>query len=438
MSMLDSLRQFTGRPLVRRVAHGLAWGGTAEVAAKGSLFLVSVYLAGVLGAADFGHFSFLQTMFVFVWMGVDLGLNMYSVREVARRPAEVSEFTADFTGMRLSLALVLSTVAILVVWVAGGDAVQFWMACGFALYLIVRAVQPDWLLRGLERYRELAAVNVAMAVILLLATWAMIRDAGDARLASLPWFLSYFLGTVGVLVALRLRVPGLNWRAMRIEPRRWLGHWRESIHFTLSNGVSSLHQNIPVLFVYAFGTPTMTGLFAAPFRLVVALVYVSSMVPAVVYPIFTDLHSRGRTATLRKLTALMSLAVLVGAGLVTGIAFIYAEEVVELLFGAEYRASAEVLRWLCVFLLLRSLRAVFVRVVSAGGDQRKYSIVSIASVVALLALMGLLTVAGVEPPLAASIALTVCEVGVVIAMGIMTVRTIAQGSSWQLDREREP
>jgi O-antigen/teichoic acid export membrane protein len=438
MAILESLRRYSQRKLVRRVAHGLAWGVTAEVAAKGSLFLVTIYLAGILGAADYGHFAFLQTLFVFVWMGVDLGLNMYSVREVARHPDEVSELAADITGMRLSLAVVLSVVATLAVWLAGGDAVQFWMACGFALYLLVRAVQPDWLLRGLERYRELAVVNLGMAALLLLATWAMIRDAGDAKLASLPWFLSYLLGTIGMAAVLSVRVPGIDWSSMRVAPRRWLGHWRESIHFTLSNGVASLHQNIPVLFVYAVGTASMTGLFAAPYRLVVALVYVSSVVPAVMYPVFTDLHSRGRRNLLGKLTAAMSLSVLAGAGLVTGVAFVQAEALVQALFGAEYRASAEILRWLCVFLLLRSLRAVFVRVVSAGGNQRQYSTVSFVSVAALLALIGLFALAGFEPPLAASAALTICEVGVVAAMAVLAMRTIAQESAWQSERLREP
>jgi O-antigen/teichoic acid export membrane protein len=410
----------------------------AELVAKGSLFLVTVYLAGVLGAADFGRFAFLQTLFVFAWMGVDLGLNMYAVREVARRPGDVSEFVADFSGMRLSLALVLSGATLAGLWLAGSDPLQLWLAGGFALYLVVRSVQPDWLLRGLERYFELAVVNVVMSALLLLATWALIRDSGDARLASLPWFLSYLLGTIGMVLALRRRVPGLDPAGMRVRPRRWLGHWRESVHFTLSNGVATLYQNIPVLYVYALGSATMTGIFAAPFRLVIAMIFVSSVVPMVVYPIFTDLHSRGRRRTLKTLVGLMSLAMIAGAGLVAALAFVYADSAVRLLFGPEYAASGDILRWLCAFFALRSLRAVFVRVVSAGGNQRDYSIVSIASVCALLALLAILAAAGFDPPLAASIALTICEIGVVVAMAFLTARTVAQESSWQRLREPMP
>jgi len=428
---LDRLRQFASGRLARRVARGLLWGVIAEVASKGSLFLVSIYLAGVLGAADFGHFAFLQTVFVFVWMGVDLGLNMYAVREVARRQGDVVPLVADISGMRLSAAITLSVIATLAIWAAGADPVQLRIACGFAVYVVVRAVQPDWLLRGLEHFRELAAVNIAMAAILLAVSWTMIRDATDAPLASLPWVLSYLLGTLGLVIALRRCIPDFNPTQVRMRPGRWLGHWRESIHFTLSNGVATLYQNIPVLYVYAFGSAAMTGVFAAPFRVVVAMIFVSSVPPMVVYPILTDLHSRGRRQSLKSLVRLMSLAMIAATGVIAAGAFVGSDAAVRLLFGREYAASGEILRWLCIFFALRSLRAVFVRVVAAGGDQREYSIVSIASVAALLALLAILTPLGFDPPLAASIALTICEVGVVIAMALLAERTMSRGSGWQ-------
>jgi hypothetical protein len=64
--------------------------------------------------------------------------------------------------------------------------------------------------------------------------------------------------------------------------------------------------------------------------------------------------------------------------------------------------------------------------------------VSMSAVAALLALMGALAFAGLDAALAAAVALTACEVGVVVVMGILTARTIAQESSWQLDRGRQP
>ena len=85
------------RTLLARVASNFAWGMVAEGSARGALFLTSVHLAQVLGARYFGEFSFLQTIFVFLWLGVDLGLNMYATREVARSPSDTARLLADPT-----------------------------------------------------------------------------------------------------------------------------------------------------------------------------------------------------------------------------------------------------------------------------------------------------------------------------------------------------
>ena len=173
------------RSLLARVAGNFAWGMVAELSNKGALFLVSVHLAKVLGAEYFGEFSFLQTIFVFLWMGVDLGLNMYATREVARRPADVTGLLADLTAMRFLLALALAALAV------GGmslkaDSGTMPVTIGFALYLVVRAVQPDWLLRGLERYRALAFANLATAVLQLAITYLLIKGPEDFALSSGP------------------------------------------------------------------------------------------------------------------------------------------------------------------------------------------------------------------------------------------------------------
>ena len=408
------------RPLVARVAGNFAWGMIAELSGKGALFLVTVYLAGVLGAERFGVFSFLQTIFVFLWMGVDLGLNMYATREVARNREDIARLLADLTAMRLAMALVLGAMALAGLYFRS-DTPTMYLTIVFVLYLVVRAVQPDWLLRGLELYRALAFANVATAVLQLTATYLLIDGPEDFAMSSLPWFISYFVGTIAVAVALHRSGVEL-WRpGASSGPRGWWRHWSESIHFTLSSGVSTLHQNIPLLYLYWVGSARATGLFAAPFRLIVALLFVAAVFPMTLYPVFADLQSRGRARALARLVAGAAGVTALATGVVSAIAAIWAEPIIERLFGPEYLAGVPTLRWLSVFLLLRSVRAVFVRIVCGMGHQRRYSIVSIASVAGLLAILGALSLAGVDALAGASIALVITEAFVLVAMIMISV-----------------
>jgi O-antigen/teichoic acid export membrane protein len=295
---------------------------------------------------------------------------------------------------------------------------------GFALYLVVRAVQPDWLLRGLERYRALAFANLATAVLQLAITYLLIKGPEDFALSSLPWFASYLIGAIAVAVAVRQSGIPVWRRGASSGPRGWWRHWSESIHFTLSSGVSTLYQNLPLLYLYWQGSPQATGLFAAPFRLVIALLFVASVFPMTLYPVIADLETRGQNRALGRLIAWAAVATAISTGVASAIVAIWAEPIVLRMFGSEYLPGAVSLRWLSLFLLLRSVRAVFVRVVSGTGHQRLYSMVSIASVAALLAILGGLTVLGVDLLTGAPIALAVTETGVLLAMIVMSVKIV--------------
>ncbi len=411
------------RPLLARVASNLAWGLVAEGSAKGALFLVSVHLAAVLGARYFGEFSYLQTIFVFLWMGVDLGLNMYATREVARSPADVTRLLADLTAMRFLLALALGALALALVSFRS-DAEMLAVTGGFVLYLVVRAVQPDWLLRGLERYRALAAANIVTAVLQLAATWAMIDGPEDFALSSVPWLISYVVSTAGIAIALhRYGIPVWR-RGASSGPAGWWRHWSQSIHFTLSSGVSTLYQNLPLLYLYWQGSAQATGLFAAPFRLVVALLFVASVFPMTLYPVIADLETRGEARALARLVAWAAVLTAAATGIVSAVAVVWAGPVILRLFGPEYFAAVPTLRWLALFLLLRSVRAVFVRVVCGMGAERSYSIVSIVSVAALLALMVGLQFAGADGLTASAAALALIEAGVLAGMVGLTMRVV--------------
>lgn len=416
------------RSMLARISGNFAWGMVAEFAAKGSLFLVTIHLAKRLSTADFGEFSFLQTVFMFLWMGTDLGLGMYATREIARAPGSAAQFARAFSQMRLVLALALAAPALLFIARSGRDDVRLWMAIGFSLYLVARAVQLDWLLRGLERYRALAIVNVFMACCVLALTWALIREPSDARWASMPWFVAYLAGTIGIHIMLR-RAGIPSDPAGKQPDAGWLTHLRSSIHFTLSNGVSSLYQQLPLMYVYYCASAHDTGVYAAPFRVAIAAIFVASVFPMTLYPLLTSLHAAGRAREFAGIMRASTVAIAAGAGIVALAAWLYAPAIISLLFGTRYLESVPVFQWLSVFVLLRSVRAVFVRGVFAVGHERRYSLVAFASVAVLAVVLGVMTAIGFAPLQAASIGLVVTELLVTAAMAMLMVTSARFGES---------
>lgn len=404
----------TGRGLFRRASSNVIWALASEGIGKGTAFLIMVLLARALGVASFGTFAFIYTLFNFLWMGVDLGLAMYGTREVARRPEQRAGLVSAILIMRFVMAVSIALLALLVSLVWLDDPASQGVALALSLYLVFRAVYLDWYLRGIERYATLAIVSALIAAGMLATAFVAIRSGDDLGNAGLPWAIGYALGALAVLavvlrsgVRIDLKIRG-TWDD-------WVSHWRESVFFTFSNGVSFLYQNLPLFYLFVLAGPETAGEFGAAFRTVIAAIFALSILPMALYPIFADFYARAESRFVqlvrRTVVATAAISIIVAAA-----AIVAGQGLVELLFGSDYAQSAAALKILSFFLVLRAIRAVFVRAVGAAGFQREYAKIAVVSVIVIVALLGLVSVTGLPPLEYASLALVVTEVFVLGAM----------------------
>ncbi len=404
-------------PLQRRISRNVSWSLLAESIGKGAVFLVMIHLARALGSEAFGQFSFLYTLFMVLWVGVDLGLEMYGSREVARRRHEDSQLISAIIAMRLTIAVVIGLVTLSLLLLLADDAASRELALAFTLYLVLRAVYLDWYLRGREHYRALALISSLVALGLVAIAWLGVESSSDLSAAGWPWAAGYALGVVGVVIYLRRQ--GLSVSLRRTGGiKQWLSHWSESIHFTLANGIGLLYQNLPVFYLYAFAGASLTGQYAAAFRVVMAGVFVFSIIPMAIYPVFADLFERREPQFItvaRKATAFLAIAVIVASPVIA----LLADWLVTTLLGAEYLPSVSTLRVLLLFLCLRAVRAVYVRALSAAGRQRDYTKVMTGAVVGLAALLGAITVWDLALLVYTPWSLVVVESAVLVAMWLL-------------------
>jgi len=76
------------QPLAR-AGRNLVHKGAGEILPRLSLIALFVIAARGLGSADFGRFNYALNLAGLALVGMDLGLNLLLVREVARQPAEL-------------------------------------------------------------------------------------------------------------------------------------------------------------------------------------------------------------------------------------------------------------------------------------------------------------------------------------------------------------
>ncbi|MHB8923572.1 MAG: oligosaccharide flippase family protein, partial [Thermoleophilia bacterium] len=84
-------------------------------------FVFFLYLARSLGPGDFGKYMFAFSLVeIFSILG-DIGLHEYTIREMARRPAELTERLVGILGLKTILSSVSMVVLITIMPLLGKD-----------------------------------------------------------------------------------------------------------------------------------------------------------------------------------------------------------------------------------------------------------------------------------------------------------------------------
>ena len=93
--------------LLRRTLLNFGWLSSGNAFALGLAFVTSAVLARRLGRAGFGSFCYAQAIAAYLVLLVDLGLNSFGCRAVAREPEKSGQFLGAIAGTQLATAIVV-------------------------------------------------------------------------------------------------------------------------------------------------------------------------------------------------------------------------------------------------------------------------------------------------------------------------------------------
>ena len=165
--------------------------------------LVWPYLMVVLGAEQFGIFSFGIALAQYLMMLVDFGFNLTATKQIALAQTDTPErnrlFTATMAAKMLLLVLsvaVAATVSALPMYGAYRSIV--WITW---LMVAGNAFSMFWLFQGMGKIRWVAVVNAAMKLLILPLTFVLVKQPADVYVAA--WIqVAVFVGAGIVTVVL--------------------------------------------------------------------------------------------------------------------------------------------------------------------------------------------------------------------------------------------
>ena len=315
------------------------------------------YLARTLGAEGLGLFAIAQAFAIYGIVTVEFGFGFSGTRAVARARDQPGRLAALLTGIvvaQLLLAVVVALAAVLARHLVPAFADQpllLWAGLAFA---ILQGLLPIWYFTGLERIPLIAAIGVATKALAAAAILVLVRGPDDGWLVLACYAGGALLTTAaGFALVLREVRPGRLSVALIGE--------------TLRLGASMFVMRLMVLMHTAGNTfllgvlvsPMQVGFFAAGEKLCRPIAWLLQPINTALLPRLSHLVERSpdRAQQLAALTVVLQGA----AGLALGAAIaLLAPWLVELVFGAEYRAAAGVLRVMAGIIPLIVINAALV------------------------------------------------------------------------------
>lgn len=358
-----------GDSIARNSAFALATQLTTAALTAG----LTLYLARALGPADFGVFAIALGIGIVALLPADFGISGSAARFLAeRRDNRASTAEVLRTATRLKLAVAGTLCGALFV-LAGPIADAYdqsglaWAIRGMALAVFGQSLMLLYNSAGnaLRRTSLNFRVVLTESTVEVGASVALVAGGAGAAGAAFGRAIGYAVGAaIGALLLFRLvgrRGPG----GERLPVRRIAGYAGALL---IVDGAFALFSQIDVLLIGAIMTATAAGLFQAPLRLVTFLHYPGLALSAGVAPRLA--REGGREPEIEPFLQALRYLFAVQA-LLTAVAVVWAEPIVDLLLGPEYAESAEVLRALGPFIFLSGIAPVISLGVNYLGEARR-------------------------------------------------------------------
>jgi O-antigen/teichoic acid export membrane protein len=330
--------------------------GFGEAMARLIAFGATVYLARTLGADVYGVVVLATAVLLYFTFVTDCGVEALGVREVADRPEALAATLPAILGARLLVAggLILLTLPVGLFLLPQPEGA---ILAIYGFTLLPFALGTKWAHLGLEQsgYASLGRMLTELvATVLILVT---VRGPDD--LARVP--LAQVLGEgAGAFLSLRLLPSGVS--RLRVvlraaEIRHLLSRsWPLVLHALLGLAIF----NADFIFLRGFRDSAAVGLYAAAYTLVSFFLNLGAAYSMTLLPVLTRL--RNDASATKALYDGSMAQVLAGAVPVAVGGFLVADQVVAMVFGAGYTASADPLR-----ILIWTIPVALIRNVSQGA-----------------------------------------------------------------------
>lgn len=340
----------------RRITRNFLSLTISEVISKVLQLLVFVYIARIFGSAEFGKFSFGLSFALLAFILADFGLSTLLVREISRNKKLVNKYVSNSLIIKIFLSIItfICTYIFLNIFNYPKDAqiITYLMV----LFMVIQSFTSVFysIFRAFERMHFDAFIKILRMFLLLPLVFYTAYSGFSLITVTLMFPLTEFIIlTIAVFITSK--------EFVKIKPEFQYSFSKKLLKkaslFCLSFVFAGVLLYIDVIMLSKIKTSAEVGIYTAASNLVLALMFIPLMYSNAIFPVLSRFFIRSKK-TLRfayeksfKYMLILGLPISIGT-------FIFADKIILLVYGSQYKYSIIALRILAWFIMFRFINTL--------------------------------------------------------------------------------
>ena len=317
------------------------------------------YLTYVLGPDKFGLTQYAISLITYFQMFTDYGFNLSATRELAIVREDKKKVSEIFnTVMFIKIILTILSFLVLLAIISfvpkfNSDADVYLLTFGIVIGYVLF---PTWLFQGMEYMKYTSILNIIGKVIFTVFIFLFIHQSSDYLLVPIINSFGYIVvGVLGIYISLTkfdidLSVPSS-------ENIKY--HLKEGWHVFLSTIAINMYTTTNTFLLGLLTNNTLVGYYSIAEKIINAVNGLFNPISQALYPFISrTVNNKDKNSNILMIRKLTKLAAILGMMFSIGV-FVFAELVINILFGPEYVSSITVLRILSIIPFMVSLSNIF-------------------------------------------------------------------------------
>jgi len=309
------------------------WLAISEFAPRLARTVLVIFIARVLGATEYGKFSFALAFASFFVIFTDFGLSSIVVREFAKDQSQERHFPALFT-LKIIMGFAVLIVTVLGSFIVTDDRfirVAIWI---LAFYIFFQGLKVifDSFFQARQRMEYGTVTRVAESATLLALGLFILFNAPSIFGIGASYAVASFAGLLLALVILQLKIAPLK---IAFLPEVWKKFLLISWPLGLAGFSGTIIQNIDSLTLGFFGQLTQNGWYNAAYAIYNTVFLPSYIIGASFFPMLSKAF-RSSLEQFQKIYNLqMEIAIFFAFGFLAG-GFALAPKLIDFLYDPTY------------------------------------------------------------------------------------------------------